>query len=188
MKSLFKWAEPKTIKAMAEKRKIKLEVNGKANIKMKSIYISGKITGMEAEARELFGAAEREMVLLGYRPVNPFKLNHDHDKDWRSFMKVDIKALCDCDAIYMLTNWRDSRGATIELEIANHLEMDVIHEHRVMAQVIEKNEAQKWVGIKNSKNFNEEADRNCLILFDNGQEMRFQDDWPFAQATHYKPA
>ena len=97
---------------------------------IKSAYISGKITGMEAEARELFDAAEREVLAYGYLPVNPFKLNHDHDKSWRAFMRSDIKALCDCDAIYMLTNWRESPGATIELEIANHLEMDVIHQHR----------------------------------------------------------
>jgi hypothetical protein len=98
----------------------------------KRCYISGKITGIEKEAAWLFELAEREVVEKGYLPVNPFKINHDHDKSWRAYMRSDIKALCDCDAIYMLTNWRDSKGATIELEIANHLEMDVIYQHRRM--------------------------------------------------------
>lgn len=108
---------------------IEIKLSGK---QMKRCYISGKITGMETEAEALFEEAEREVMRRGYMPVNPFKIDHDHDKSWRAYMRSDIKALCDCEAIYMLTNWRDSKGATIELQIANHLEMDVIHQHRQM--------------------------------------------------------
>jgi len=62
-------------------------------------------------------------------------IDHDHDKTWQDYMRTDIKALCDCDAIYMLSNWRDSNGATIELQIANHLELDVVHQHRANPKI-----------------------------------------------------
>jgi len=43
-------------------------------------------------------------------------------------MRIDIKALVDCDAIYMLNNWRDSKGANVELNIAQGLGMEIIFE------------------------------------------------------------
>ena len=83
---------------------------------------------MEAEARELFNLAEAELRLRGYEPVNPMALNHEHDGSWHSYMRQDVKALCDCDAIYMLTNWADSKGAIIEHTIAMYLGMRVVYE------------------------------------------------------------
>lgn len=97
---------------------------------MKKIYISGKITGIEKDAPVIFERAEKYLRQTGYEPVNPLKINHSHDLSWRSYMVADIKALCDCDGIYMLTNYHESRGARIELKLANYLEMEVMFEHR----------------------------------------------------------
>jgi len=102
---------------------------------MKKIYISGKITGIETEAPALFNKGVEEVELMGFEAVNPMAIDHDHDKTWQDYMRTDIKALCDCDAIYMLSNWRDSNGATIELQIANHLELDVVHQHRANPKI-----------------------------------------------------
>ena len=60
---------------------------------MKKVYISGKITGIENEAPELFAKAEKELQSKGFETVNPLTLNHQHDKSWHSYMKEDIKAL-----------------------------------------------------------------------------------------------
>jgi hypothetical protein len=43
-------------------------------------------------------------------------------------MKEDIKALCDCDQIFMLSNWVDSKGAIIEHAIAMYLGIKVIYQ------------------------------------------------------------
>ncbi len=93
------------------------------------IYISGKISGIEKEAEFLFGATEAALKARGHEAVNPLKLNHQHDKSWHSYMREDVKALCDCDAIYMMQNWTDSKGAIIEHAIAIHLGIRVIYEH-----------------------------------------------------------
>lgn len=89
------------------------------------IYISGKISGIEAEAEQIFQDAETELIKQGYEVVNPMKLNHQHDKSWHSYMKEDVKALCDCDEIFMLSNWDKSKGALIELTIAMYLGIKV---------------------------------------------------------------
>ena len=93
------------------------------------IYISGKISGLlESEALELFEQAEKVCVEMGYEPVNPMKLNHNHDKSWEAYMKEDIIALMGCDAIYMLSNWSFSKGARVEFDLACNLGFKVIHE------------------------------------------------------------
>jgi len=94
------------------------------------IYISGKISGIEEEALELFAKAESELQYKGFVMVNPMKLNHQHDKSWHSYMKEDVKALCDCDAIYMLSNWTDSKGAIIEHTIAMYLGLKVLYQNK----------------------------------------------------------
>ena len=93
-------------------------------------YISGKISGIENAAPELFKKAEKQLQANGFETVNPMTLNHEHDKSWHSYMKEDVKALCECDVIYMLSNWTDSKGAIIEHTIAMYLGMRVEYEER----------------------------------------------------------
>ena len=92
------------------------------------IYISGKISEIENEAPELFAKSEKELQAKGIETVNPMTLNHQHDKSWHSYMKEDVKALCECDIIYMLSNWTDSKGAIIEHTIAMYLGLKVQYE------------------------------------------------------------
>lgn len=92
---------------------------------MDKIYLSGKITGIEKEAPALFKAAEEEVKALGYEPVNPFTISPEEGKTWAEYMRDDIKALCDCKAIYLLSNWEDSKGAKAELTVANILGLTV---------------------------------------------------------------
>jgi hypothetical protein len=94
----------------------------------KIVYLSGRITGIESEANILFNKAEKELSSKGYKVVNPMLISHDHDKSWESYMKACIKSLCDCSAIYMLSNWQKSRGAKIEWQLACDLGLKVIFE------------------------------------------------------------
>lgn len=89
------------------------------------IYISGKISGIEIDAAYYFASAEQELKSLGYEVINPMTLSHEHDKSWHSYMKEDVKALCECDEIFMLSNWTDSKGAIIEHTIAMYLGIKV---------------------------------------------------------------
>lgn len=75
---------------------------------------------------ENFSKAEKEVKTLGFIPVSPLKLKHDHNKSWGAYMKVDIRALTECHAVYALRNWRQSPGATIEVNLAVSLGINVI--------------------------------------------------------------
>ena len=96
---------------------------------MKKIYISGRITGLDnAKVFKLFYDASLTLFNANWCVVNPMTLNHDHDKSWLNYMRVDLKALIDCDTIYMLSNWEDSRGAKIEHDLAQSLGLEIIYE------------------------------------------------------------
>lgn len=95
---------------------------------MEKIYVAGKVTGMEEAAKELFAAASRNLLMAGKVPVNPMMLDHSHDGKWESYMKVCIAALCSCDSIYMLPNWRQSKGANVEHSLAEKLGMVIYYE------------------------------------------------------------
>jgi hypothetical protein len=95
---------------------------------MAKIYISGKITGLpfdEAFAR--FEKAEKKLQIMGYTTVNPMKQPHNHTKTWEAYMREDIIAMMDCDSIYMLSGWDESKGACIEFELAVKLGMKIIY-------------------------------------------------------------
>lgn len=95
---------------------------------MRKVYISGKITGIEDHAPKLFSSAEFMLQAKGFLTVNPLSLNHNHNRTWHDYMKEDVKAICDCDAVFMLNNWKDSRGAKIEHEIASYLGLDIMYQ------------------------------------------------------------
>ena len=67
----------------------------------------------------MFEEAEKKIVEFGYKPINPMKeVPKQLDFEWIDYIKFDIKILMDCDLIYMLPNWKDSKGAKIEHDLA----------------------------------------------------------------------
>lgn len=94
----------------------------------KTIYIAGKITGIEDIAKIRFKYVEDELTAMGYNVVNPMELNHDHDKSHASYMRVCIKALCECDEMYLMSNWGQSKGATIEHSVAITLNLKITYQ------------------------------------------------------------
>jgi len=94
------------------------------------IYISGKITGFTfEEAKKRFSLVEKQITDAGHVAVNPIKLNHDHDQEWTSFMRVDIAELVTCDALFLQKNWSVSKGACIEHNLAQQLGIPCYFEH-----------------------------------------------------------
>lgn len=83
------------------------------------IYISGQISGLPIERVEInFTVAHIRMEEEGYEVFNPLLNGIPADSTWEEHMKADIKMLMQCDAIYLLNNWEDSKGARIERDIA----------------------------------------------------------------------
>lgn len=96
---------------------------------MKKMYLSGKITGLTYEqAFNEFLAAEITASKIAEQTINPMKLTHNHDKSWENYMLEDIKSLFDCDSIFMLNNWTESKGARIEHFIATEMEIKIFYQ------------------------------------------------------------
>lgn len=92
------------------------------------VYISGKISGLPLKnVIEKFKFHAVFLELKGHEPINPIDINpFDETKDWYDYMCNDIAALLKCDAIYMLKDWGQSRGARIEYQIAKELGLHIL--------------------------------------------------------------
>ena len=89
------------------------------------IYISGAITGVK-NYRHNFKVAEIAMQYAGHEVINPCDLPHEHNQSYEEFMTEDLKALLECDTILMLKGWEESRGATLEYNVAGMCGLEVL--------------------------------------------------------------
>jgi len=90
------------------------------------IYISGPMSGMPDLNVPAFNEAAKALRAAGYTVTNPAELDaQDAGKvmTWEQYMRRDIAALMQCDGIATLPGWTNSRGATLEVDIATRLSM-----------------------------------------------------------------
>ena len=80
----------------------------------------------QEEAQRHFEEAEIHLTKQGKFVTNPAK--NAPRKTWQEYMRDSISQLVRCDAIYMLKNWQNSRGATVERNVAINLKIPVYYE------------------------------------------------------------
>lgn len=93
------------------------------------IYISGAITNNPNYLSDFNNA--QKMLKSKYPEaeiVNPIYIDHKPLSSWVDYMKADIKAMLECDTIYILNSWKRSKGATLEYIIAKHLDFKLMFE------------------------------------------------------------
>lgn len=94
------------------------------------IYISGPMTGLQHNNYPAFNYADRLLRRQGYDTFNPAAIKGDDSWTWEDYMRPCVRAIPDCTHIYMLDGWEKSRGANIELFIANTLGLKVMYEFK----------------------------------------------------------
>ena len=104
------------------------------------VYISGKIGEevLSEGTRRKFAKAERELRAFDFDVFNPTasglgeraeELAKENGTDfYTEIMKLDLEALCWCDAIYLLPDWEDSPGAMREKAEAERLGLSIWYE------------------------------------------------------------
>jgi hypothetical protein len=83
------------------------------------VYISGKITG-DFNYKEKFDKAEQRLKDLGHIPLNP--TNTIKGLTFEQYMTIDLAMVEAADAILMLPDWYESKGAKKELKHAKGLD------------------------------------------------------------------
>lgn len=99
----------------------------KSPVKVKTVYISGPITGIPNHNEESFDNADRLLSDLGYETINP--INNDkrsRNKSWAFYMCLDMVSVAKADVLVLLPGWEQSKGAVIEIAVAERLEKEIL--------------------------------------------------------------
>lgn len=92
-------------------------------------YISGKISGLPTDqVTAKFQQAEQQIRAFGHEPVNPINNGLGSEASWNEHLVADVALLLECDAIYLLKDWGDSRGSRIEANIAEECGLQIVHQ------------------------------------------------------------
>lgn len=89
----------------------------------KIIYIALPITGDEENAEKRANMLTSKFIALGFNVINPFDVDHNHDKKHHSYMRADLQAMLnhDVEFVYFDDKWEFSIGCRIENFIASNL-------------------------------------------------------------------
>lgn len=93
---------------------------------MKKLYLSGPMTGIKDLNRPCFKKYAKALRKKGYRVISPPELDKDNpQRTWEGCLGRDIVKLMECDRIALLSGWRKSRGANLEVYIGKVLKYKV---------------------------------------------------------------
>ncbi|TCV51354.1 DUF4406 domain-containing protein [Pseudomonas sp. 460] len=98
----------------------------------KLIYLSGPMTGLPDLNFPAFHAMAARLRAAGYAVINPAELEHP-TKEWSDCLRRDIVALMECHTVATLPGWEHSKGARLEVLIADRLGMSVVIAHDLVS-------------------------------------------------------
>lgn len=97
---------------------------------MTTLYVAGPMTGLPEFNYPAFDAASDQLRAAGFDVLNPTSAEEHNPtpgqpQDWDWYMRHALRMVLDSDALAVLPGWEKSRGATLEVAVANALGMDV---------------------------------------------------------------
>lgn len=99
-----------------------------SNTPKNTVYISGPMTGRPGYNYAAFREAAERWRRAGWTVCNPAEnFNGRDDLPRQDYMRADVALLPQCSAIALLPGWEESRGARMELLIAQAMQLEVFH-------------------------------------------------------------
>ena len=115
------------------------------------VYVCGKMTGLPEYNYPKFIEVAENLRQKGFTVYNPVDAQVDletiHEVDnfmfnrltgekpveearfeWEDYMKASLKMMLECDIVYVLDGYEDSRGANVEIQLAKQLGMYIVTE------------------------------------------------------------
>lgn len=93
------------------------------------IYVAGPMTGIPEFNYPAFREAGENLVKRGHEVLNPVdseKLNATgKPQSWAWYMRHALRMVLDAEALAVLPGWEGSRGACLEISVADELGMPV---------------------------------------------------------------
>ena len=96
-------------------------------------YIAGPMSKIRKLNEEAFFRAEKLLLENGLEPYNLFRHPDFEDgltpQSYRKVLCEDLRIMCEeCDTIYLLKGWRDSKGCLVEYALAVALNFNILFE------------------------------------------------------------
>lgn len=93
------------------------------------VYISLPISNKdESEVREHADLTKAMLSRAGHQAVNPFDIYCGKNPTYADYLCSNLRALADCDAIYLCEGWQFSRGCRIEATFAREFGKTFMYE------------------------------------------------------------
>jgi len=135
-------------------------------------YISGPISGYEDLNAPAFDKAEEDLKTLDFIPVNPLKIVDlsklekplTQQEEWAYCMRLDIAELTKCGCLYMLPNWKQSKGAIWEFLNAKILQIPVLNQDFELINLTEEEYKILFYSITNFIRVNDSLIKEKIIL------------------------
>lgn len=141
-----------------------MKQTGEAKVKMK-VYIAGKIRG-DKNYKAKFEEAEAYLKALGHSVMNPAVLPSSGFRH-EEYMKICLAMLETCDAVYMLPDWRKSKGARAEYKFASKKGKAIMFADGVTKDKLRKEQEIEITGIQPIKTTGADpAEARFKVVFD----------------------
>lgn len=91
------------------------------------LYLSGPMTGYPQHNHPAFHRTAARLRAAGYEVVNPAELDDSEEErlSWEDYLRRDLTELLKCGGIATLPGWANSRGARLEIDVADRLSMPI---------------------------------------------------------------
>jgi hypothetical protein len=94
------------------------------------LYLAGPMSDLPYFNYPAFKKAAEALRALGHEVINPAELD-EPDQDsvsvpWADYIRRDLRYLLECEAVAVLPGWRDSKGASLEVYVAESLGMEIL--------------------------------------------------------------
>ena len=124
------------------------------------VYIAGKITGLEeSEVLKKFNESVSQLKNQGCITMSPAVLASNGGFEHSDYMHVCFAMIDVCDAVYMQKDWRDSKGARMELQYARKCKKRILYEDESTRENSVQNEGKCMAGTGGDKSEKEKCQR-----------------------------